>query len=262
MGGGMNAGGGRGRSASGEPGPGRGGTVEAPTEQGLREAFARIEVEVEAGHANLRELGFWRLVEQVKRDPALSERWAEQIGRIDGKAFRAGVKLRVPVWAGNLLLGAGVIAGALAIVVARTSHRATLAGVALVAAGAIWSVSTHSLAHWVVGRAVGIRFTDYFLGTSFPPRPGLKIEYASYLRTEPSRRTMMHASGAIATKLAPFVALGFWPGTDAPWWSAALLLALGLFQIITDVVFSVRSGDWKRVKRELALAKAKRDPLP
>jgi hypothetical protein len=69
----------------------------------------------------------------------------------------------------------------------------------------------------------------------------------------------MHASGAIATKLSPFVALAFWPGTSAPWWSAAGLLLLGVLQIVTDIVFSVRSSDWKKVKRERAIARAMSD---
>ncbi|MBI3647281.1 MAG: hypothetical protein HY240_00725 [Actinobacteria bacterium] len=228
-----------------------------PTEQELREAFARIEAAVDAGDRDLRRLGFWRLVGVVKRDPELRERWAEQVGRIDAAAFRAGVKFRAPVWAGNLVLSAGVAAGALAVVAARVTGRPAVAGVALVAAGVIWSVATHSLTHWAVGRAVGIRFTDYFIGGPLPPRPGLKTDYASYLRTDAGRRAVMHASGAIATKLSPFVALGFWPSTRAPWWSAALLLAVGVLQIVTDVVFSVRSSDWKKVKRERALARAR-----
>ena len=66
----------------------------------------------------------------------------------------------------------------------------------------------------------------------------------------------MHASGAIATKLAPFLALAFFPGSEAPWWSAAALVALGVFQIVTDVLFSVRSGDWKRFRRERDVARA------
>ena len=65
----------------------------------------------------------------------------------------------------------------------------------------------------------------------------------------------MHASGAIATKLAPFVALAFWPASDAPWWSAAALVALGVLQIVTDILFSVRSSDWKKVKRERRIAR-------
>lgn len=227
-----------------------------PTEQELREAFARIEVAVEGGSSDLRELGFWRWVARVKPDAELSDRWAEQIGRIDGAAFRAGVRLRIPVWAGNALLLVGVVTGAVAVVVARTAESETLAGLALIVAAGMWSVSTHCLAHWAVGRAVGIRFTDYFLA-GVPPYPGLKTDYASYLRTAPASRAAMHAAGAIATKLAPFVALAFWPATDAPWWSAAALLGLGVLQITTDILFSVKKSDWKKVKRERAVARAR-----
>jgi hypothetical protein len=230
--------------------------VEARTsEQELREAFAQIEVAVDGGNRDLRSLGFWRLVAGVKRDPALADRWAEQIGRIDAKTFRAGVRLRAPVWVGNLLLLIGVGAGAVCVVVARAASSEVIAGLALILAGALWSVSTHCLAHWLVGRLVGIRFSNSFVA-GFPPRPGLKTDYASYLRTDATARALMHASGAIATKLAPFVALLFWPGTNAPWWAAAALLALGMLQIVTDVLFSVRSSDWKKVKRERAIARA------
>jgi hypothetical protein len=236
--------------------------VEArPTEQELREALARIEVAVDGGNGDLRALGFWRLVEGVKRDPAVADRWAEQIGRIDGKAFRTGVPLRAPVWVGNLVLMIGVVAGAACVVVAREASSEVVAGIALVLAGGLWSVSTHGLAHWLVGRLAGIRFSSSFIA-GFPPRPGLKTDYASYLRTDASARAVMHASGAIATKLSPFVALVFWPGTKAPWWAAAALLALGVLQIVTDIMFSVRSSDWKKVKRERAIARAMADGHP
>ncbi|MGH2672467.1 MAG: hypothetical protein ACRDHC_05785, partial [Actinomycetota bacterium] len=69
----------------------------------------------------------------------------------------------------------------------------------------------------------------------------------------------MHASGAIATKLAPFVALAFWPSTVAPVWAAWALIALGVLQIATDIVFSVRRSDWKRVRRELRVARFQAD---
>jgi hypothetical protein len=228
-----------------------------PTEQELREAFARIEVAVEGGNRDLAGLGFWRMVARVKPDPELSDRWAEQIGRIDGMAFRAGVRLRIPVWAGNLLLLTVVLAGAAAVVIGRIADNGTIAGLAFIAAAGLWALGIHCLAHWVVGRAVGIRFTDYFLGGPFPPRPGLKTDYASYLRTPPSSRAAMHAAGAIATKLAPFVALAFVPGSAAPWWAAVALVVIGVGQIASDLVFSVKSSDWKKVKRERAVARAR-----
>jgi len=225
-------------------------------EEPFQDAFARIEAAVEGGDTDLRELGFWRLLAKVKADRALSEHWADAAGRIDRRAFEARIRLRVPVWVGNTLLVIGTIVGGVAVGLALGSTTSeVVAGIALVAAGGIWSVTWHDLAHWIVGRIVGIRFTCYYLAGPFPPRPGLKTDYATYLRTPPIARAWMHASGALATKLAPFVALAFWPLTNAPWWSAAALLALGIVQIVTDVTFSVRSSDWKKVRRERAVAR-------
>ena len=52
--------------------------------------------------------------------------------------------------------------GGIAVWVAYIADGPILKGLALLAAGGIWSVSFHCPAHWVVGRAIGIRFTDYF----------------------------------------------------------------------------------------------------
>jgi hypothetical protein len=226
----------------------------APVED-FQVAFERIRTAVDGGQTDLNGLGFWRLLTRVKADQVLARHWADEAGEIDRRAFEAGVKLRVPVWVGNLLLVLGTILGGVAVAIALSATSEVVAGLALIAAGVIWSVSVHCLAHWLVGRTVGIAFTWYFLGGPFPPRPGLKTDYATYLRAEPAARAWMHASGAIATKLAPFVALAFWPASDAPRWSAAALVAFGLLQIVTDILFSVRSSDWKKVKRERRIAR-------
>jgi hypothetical protein len=217
----------------------------------------KIESAARGSSFDLRTSGFWPLVARVKRDPALIEAYADRLGALDRAAFRSRVRPRVPVWAGNLLLSAGIALGGVLVAFAvRPSTDPSRAGVALIAAGLCWSVSFHCPSHWLVGRAVGIRFTDYFLGGPPPPRPGLKTDLATYLRATPQRRAWMHASGAIATKLAPFLALAFWTSSDAPWWSAAILVAIGAVQIGTDVAFSVRSSDWMRFRREMAIARA------
>ena len=219
--------------------------------------LARIEAALEAGPSDLRSLGFWAVVARVKADPELAASFADRIGAIDGRAFRQGVRLRAPVWAGNLILLAGAVAGCAAVAFAlRASTGSFWAGIALIVAAGVWAVSFHCPAHWLVGRLVGIRFTDYFLGGPPPPRPGLKTDYGTYIRTPPAARAWMHASGAIATKLAPFLALVFWPASGAPWWSAAALAGLGLVQIATDLLFSVKSSDWKKFRREMAVARA------
>ena len=231
--------------------------AEAPgvREQDLSTELSRIERAVDEGSTDLGALGFWRLVKRVKLSSGAIERYGEQIGRIDTKAFRRGVPRRYPVWMGNAVLSGGVLAGVAAVLVALKVSSSLLAGLALVVAGGLWAVSFHDLAHWLVGRMFGMRFTDYFIGGPSPPRPGLKTDYASYLRVPAERRAWMHASGAIATKVAPFLPLLLWSAADAPAWSAIVLLAIGAAQIVTDVLFSVRSSDWKKVLRERAVAR-------
>ncbi len=229
---------------------------------GLGAELDRIEAAVDAGDTDLRRLGFWRVVGLIKRDDGLIDRYADRVGSIDAKAFRAGVRFRLPVWLGITLMltavGVGIVAVMLAVRAGTASEPDEItAGVGLVVAAAAWAAGLHSLAHYLVGRAVGIRFTDLFVALPPPPLPGLKTDYASYLRASPTARAWMHASGAVATKLAPFIALVFAPAAHAPGWAVAILLGLGVFQIATDVLFSTKASDWKKVKRELAVAKAR-----
>lgn len=217
---------------------------------------------MDAGDTGLARLGFWRIVGLVKRDDELIQRYAEQVGRIDAKAFRARFPLRLPVWAGVSLMLIAVAIGIVAVAIAVRAGSGPdpdplVAGIGLVVAAGVWAAGLHSLAHFVVGRAVGLRFTDFYAAFPPPPLPGLKTDYDSYLRTSPTARAWMHASGAIATKLAPFVALAFAAVAHVPAWAVVILLGLGLFQIATDLAFSTKASDWKKVRRELAVARAR-----
>jgi hypothetical protein len=223
----------------------------------LQESFSRIEAAVDEGRTDLRELGYGRLLRQVKADPMLSAHWAEQVGRIDRKLFELRRGFRLPVWLGNLILLVGTAIGAGAIVLAtRLDDDEVLAGLALVASAGILAVSVHDLAHWVMGRLAGIRFLAYFLDGPFRVQPGLKTDYATYLRAQPGERAVMHASGAVASKVAPFVAAAFWPATEAPAWALWATLGIGIFQIVTDVAWSTRKSDWMKAGRERRIARA------
>jgi len=222
----------------------------------FQDVFARIEAAVDGGDADLSRLGFWRMVRRVKADPMLTQHWADVVGRIDRKAFEQRVHPRFPVWLGNALLLAGVAVGAAATAYAVACDNATVSGALLVAAGPILSVSVHDLAHWVRGRAAGMRFLCYFLDGPVLIQPGLKTDYASYLRTPPTARASMHAAGAVASKLAPLIPLGLWPASNAPIWAAWALGGFAALQVFTDLTFSVKKSDWKKVRRELLVARA------
>lgn len=234
---------------------------------GIGGELDRIEAAVAAGDSDLRRLGFWRLVALIKRDDELIERYADQVGRIDAGAFEKRVRIRVPVWIGIVLLVFGMAFGFLCFAFATWKgtpnfsfeRSPTLAGIALVVAAGAWMSASHSLTHWLVGRAVGIRFTSFFQAPVLAP-PGMKTDYASYLRVSPTARAWMHASGAIATKLAPFLvlALAATYGVRAPGWAIGILWILGIGQLMTDALISTKRSDWKKVRRELAVARARR----
>jgi hypothetical protein len=242
-----------------------------PEIEDYQDAFDRIEREVEEGRADLSALGFWRLVRQVKRDPALARHWAEEVGRIDRVAFERWIRPRFPVWLGNAVLLAGttvlVAFVPLATALARDAAEPepVLPGLMLLAAAGGLSVTLHDPAHWVVGRLAGIRFTSYFFDGPTRIQPGIKVDYASYLRASPAARAWMHASGAVASKVAPFAvfAAAYFPHRAAdydlfPPWAMWGMLAIGAFQIVTDLIFSRKKSDWKKVGRELRVGRAQR----
>ncbi len=234
-----------------------------PAQEALRQIdreLARIEGALGAGNTDLVALGFWKVVAVIKRDQVAVVTFADRVGRIDRNAFRARVRTRVRPWAG---IGAMVLLTLLGIagVWLAAVWDGTWAGLALVGAGLAWAIGWHLPAHAFFGWLAGIRFTDAFLGGPPPPRPGLKTDYATYLRAEPSLRAWFHASGAIATKIAPFLAIALWPATNAPAWAALVLLVIGIVQIVTDVTLSTRSSDWKKFRRERRVARDRKGAL-
>jgi hypothetical protein len=236
----------------------------------FQDEFARIEREVDGGNTDLAALGFWGLVRKVKQEPRLAEHWADVVGRIDRKVFEGRVRPSFPVWFGNgvLMVGTAVLVAVVEVVAIRLAEGSseagdTWAGILAVAAAGGLSATAHDLAHWLVGRAVGIRFTRYYLDGPLRIQPGLKIDYASYLRAAPGERAAMHAAGAVASKLAPFAVFAgvYLPHVDRnfelfPEWSLWAILAIGVGQILTDIVWSTRKSDWRRVRRERGVARS------
>ena len=205
-----------------------------------------------SGTPDLRALGFWRAVAAVKRRPELVDRYASRIATIDRQTFRRRVRLAFPVTLGVIALDVALFGGLLLLAIAIGADHPWRELLVLAAAGAI-DVATHGLAHLAVGTFMGIGFTDWFV--SFPKPPGFKIDYASYLRAPARQRAWMHAAGAIATKLTPFLVLVYAIAIETEAWAVLVLLAVGIVQILTDVLYSVKASDWKRFRREMRLAR-------
>lgn len=215
-------------------------------------ALARAGEAVGAGRG-LEKTGFWSAVARVKQDSELADRYADRIAEIDQSAFRNWVLLSVPLWLGTSLMLAGTALG-LGLIWWAYALDGWRAVVAFYSGLGALLVATHGLAHLLVGTMVGIGFTSWFIGSISRPQPGVKVDYASYLRTRPESRAWMHAAGAIVTKLTPFALLGAAIAADLPTWAVWGVVGIGVLAILTDILWSTRSSDWKRFRREMKFA--------
>ncbi len=222
------------------------------TREEIERSLDAAEQAVRAG-AGLSGTGFWKAVGSVKRDQALIEAYRTRIAEIDRAAFESWALFTVPAGVGTAVMVAGTLAG-LGLVWAAYTASELWAGLFLLAGTAITLVTTHGLAHLVVGSAVGMRFTHWFVGSIRRPQPGVKVDYASYLATPARSRAWMHASGAVISKAIPFFALGPALVIGVPGWVTGLLIVVGIAQIVTDAVWSTKASDWKKFRREMSYA--------
>lgn len=206
-----------------------------------------------ASGSGLRGTGFWSAVGAVKREPSLVEAYGKRIADIDRTAFESWALFTVPAALGTAVMVAGTILG-LAIVWAAYGASESWAVVFLLAGTGITLVTTHGLAHMVVGAVLGMNFTHWFVGSLKRPQPGVKVDYETYLAAPARSRAWMHASGALVSKGIPFFALGPALVIGVPGWITGLLIVFGIGQIVTDVAWSTKASDWKKFRREMRYA--------
>lgn len=222
------------------------------TSSAIEESLTRAEHAVDAGEG-LSGTGFWQAVSTVKGQPELAERYADRIAAIDERAHRNWALLVIPLGVGTVLAVVATLVG-LALVSWAYALEGGAAIVAFLVGFGVLIASTHALGHLVVGMILGIRFSYWFVGKVSQPQPGVKVDYATYLRTKASKRAWMHASGAIVTKAIPFLLIGAAVAADLPIWVAWALAAFGVVAFATDVLWSTKASDWKRFRREMGFA--------
>lgn len=176
--------------------------------------------------------------------------------------------LRVSVRAG---LAAQITATALGVLLLAIASGALGAGrglreASLVAGFALIYLNTHAIGHYLVGRAVGIRFRGFGLrGTDHPENyPPLLRQAMSALPmwvalTEPSSRraaerwarAAMYAAGETSTTVCSLAAATATTLARAPW-AGTLLVAAIAWNIAASIVVSViDKGDYARALRAL-----------
>ena len=84
-------------------------------------------------------------------------------------------------------------------------------------------------------------------------QPGLKTDYATYLRTPPAARAVMHAAGAVASKLAPLLVLLLgaipleWSLGAYPAWAVWGVLGFTVLQLVVYAGLALNERGFERL---------------
>ncbi len=174
---------------------------------------------------------------------------------------------RFSIVAGNSLQIVGIAAAYLALAAARSTPSKAAAIVAMVSAWLLLYFFCHGIAHWAVGRLLGIRFAFYTIGGTgnpegFPPGLrwvfehlpffGVQTEKDSMQTASPMAKAIMWSAGVTSSAVVPTLgALCAWrSGVPAgkPFLIFAVIWAIGALASN----WTSRSGDYSKARRALA----------
>jgi len=176
---------------------------------------------------------------------------------------------RISVIAGNVVQLFGVAAAIIALFAARNVSSKAFAIVAMLAAWILLYFFCHGIAHWLVGRFVGIRFAFYTVGGTGNPEaypPGLRwifehlpffgvqTEKASMQTASPRAQAIMWSAGVTSSALVPtLAAFCAWRGgvpASKPFLIFAVIWALATLASN----WTSRTGDFSKARRALGRA--------
>jgi hypothetical protein len=175
---------------------------------------------------------------------------------------------RLSIVAGNTIQIAGLAAACVALALARSTNLkpAALAAALMVAAWLLLYFFCHGIAHWAVGRVLGIRFAFYTVGGTgnpdgYPaglrwlfehlPFFGVQTEKASMQNASPMAKAIMWSAGVTSSAVVP--TLGAFCTWRASVPGSTLFLILALFWAIGTLSSNWRSatGDFAKARRAL-----------
>jgi hypothetical protein len=183
-----------------------------------------------------------------------------------GVTTKRKVFARLSIVAGNAVQTGGLLVAGLALRVSQSGHSLATAVITMLLAWVLLYFSCHAIAHWLVGRVVGIRFLHYTVGGTSNPEgwpPGLRwifehfpffgvqTDKVSMQKVGPKARAVMWAAGVTSSATTPTLAV-FWawrsgvPGSGA-FFLFAIFWALGTLASN----WTSRTGDFSKAKRAL-----------
>lgn len=174
---------------------------------------------------------------------------------------------RLSVVAGNAVQVVGLLAAGGALALARSAHSKPGATVAMIAAWILFYFFCHGIAHWAVGRILGIRFAFYTVGgtgnpTGYPgvmrwlfehlPFFGVQTEKASMQQATPRAKAIMWSAGVTSSAVVPTLgAVCAWRA-GVPGSRPFLIFALIWAMATLSSNWRSKTGDFSKAKRALS----------
>ena len=170
-------------------------------------------------------------------------------------------RFRIPLVLGNGIDVLGIVVGIYLLVAGFDINTVPLRFLVYLLSWMCLVFFPHCLAHFAVGRLVGVRFTHYLLGkssitelrlpvisalSSAIPLLTLKIDHGALKSVGPGARAVMFASGAVVSMILPFLVVVVSIGRLPVIWSVGLLL-ISVVNICFDLYYSPRAGDFSRI---------------
>jgi hypothetical protein len=131
---------------------------------------------------------------------------------------------RLSITVGNILQMAGILAACSALRASRSAQSIAIAVIAMILAWVLFYFCSHAIAHWLMGRAVGIRFLFYTVGGTANPQGwptglrwiferlpflGVQTEKLSMQKASPRAKALVWSAGVTSSAITPTLG-AFW----------------------------------------------------
>lgn len=173
---------------------------------------------------------------------------------------------RLSIAAGNLVQLGGLVGAYFALAAARSADSTMAAVTGMVVGWMLLYFCCHAVAHWIVGRVLGIRFAFYTVGGTGNPEGwpsgvrwifehlpffGVQTEKASMQKASPMAKAIMWSAGVTSSAVVPTLGAVWTWRSGVPGSKLFFLFALGWAAGTLASNWRSRTGDYSKARRAL-----------
>jgi hypothetical protein len=171
---------------------------------------------------------------------------------------------RLTIGAGNAIQVAGLAIACMILGAAPTAHSKPAACAGMIAAWILLYFFCHGIAHWLVGRLLGIRFAFYTIGgtgnpSGYPvvlrwlfehlPFFGVQTDKASMLKASPTSKAIMWSAGVTSSAVTPTLGAFYAWTAGVPGGKLFFIFALLWAMATLSSNWRSATGDFSKARR-------------